>query len=127
MKLTKTILMAAVLSGAMFAPVAVRAEGAAAPATEKATERPGKFAEHGAKMFDETDSNKDGAVNLEEFLARPTEKFTERFKEIDKDGNGSLSKEEFAAHGEGMREKMKGHREKMKEKAGEKAPAKPAE
>ncbi len=70
----------------------------------------------GGKMFEKHDTNGDGVVSKDEFLAHVEEKFSK----MDKDGNGELSKEEAQAGHAAMREKMKEkrqeHREERKEK-----------
>jgi hypothetical protein len=58
-----------------------------------------------AEVFKKLDTNGDGKISLEEFLAGPAgkkdqEKAKETFKKKDKDGDGFLSLEEFSAHGE---------------------------
>lgn len=107
----KTFLLGAMMTGALTAPVAVMAQtatdAAPAPAVEKPADKP-HFKRDGSKAFEESDTNKDGAIDQEEFLARHKEKF----KEIDADGDGKLSADEFKAHGDKMRGKMKEHREK---------------
>jgi hypothetical protein len=135
----KTLLLGAVMTGALFAPAMVRAEEHATTTTttEKTTttEQPtaatvkkdGEYAERGAKAFAESDKDNSNSISEEEFLARHKDKF----KEIDTNKDGSISREEFAAHGETMKSKFKERREHMKEKAGEamerKADEKPAE
>ncbi len=110
----KTFLLGAMMTGAMAAPVAVMAQAAndaaPAPAVEKSADKP-HFKRDGAKAFEESDTNKDGSLDLEEFLARHEEKF----KEIDSNNDGKISAEEFKAHGDKMRDKMKEHREKRVE------------
>ena len=111
----KTMLLGAFLTGALIAP-AMAQEPEAAPAD-------GKGQPMMSKAFDEADANKDGALDVEEFLIRHREKF----KEIDADGNGKLSAEEFKSHAEVMREKYKERREKMGHRDGNGAePAEPA-
>ena len=119
----KTFLLGAMMTGALAAPVAVMAQtatdAAPAPAVEKPADK-SHFKRNGAKMFEESDTNKDGGIDQDEFLARHKEKF----KEIDADGNGKISADEFKAHGDKMRDKMKEHREKRaadKKEAGDKA------
>ena len=59
--------------------------------------------EHGAEMFAQMDANGDGVINDAD---RKTRKDA-RFDALDSDGNGVLSREEFAA-GQGMRGHGKG-------------------
>ena len=70
----RTMLLGAFLTGALIAP-ALAQETDAAPATD------GKLHQHEMKMpgkaFEESDTNKDGALDVEEFLARHREKFKE--------------------------------------------------
>lgn len=75
----------------------------------------------GAKMFEKQDTNGDGIVTEEEFLARAKEHFTL----MDGNKDGKITKEEAEAAHAKMREKFKEHREKMKEGAAPEAP--PAE
>lgn len=111
----KTMLLGAFLTGALIAP-ALAQEPEAAPAD-------GKGPHMMSKAFDEADTNKDGALDVEEFLIRHREKF----KEIDADSDGKISAEEFKNHAGAMREKYKERREKMGERAGNGAePAEPA-
>lgn len=64
------------------------------------------------KMMERIDTNGDGVVSKEEFMA----KHAEKFDKIDVDGNGSLSKEELKeAHGK-MKEKRSQMREKRQER-----------
>ncbi|HPF78407.1 MAG TPA: EF-hand domain-containing protein [Alphaproteobacteria bacterium] len=67
------------------------------------------------KMFEKHDANGDGVISEAEFLASAKEKFAE----MDKDGNGSISQEEVKASHEERREKMKEMRDKWKEKRGD--------
>ena len=106
MKSLSTILAAFALSSVLSFAVepavdkpAVAAEQPAVPAGEKPKRDP-------AKMIEKLDTNKDGAISLEEFKAGPKGKkdpvkAEEFFKKLDKDGNGSVSAEEMAgaAHG----------------------------
>ncbi len=75
-------------------------------------------------MFTLHDTNKDGSVSKEEFLAGSEKKFAE----LDTDKNGSISKAEHDARKAEWKEKMKDKRAKAKERfeKGEPAPT-PAE
>jgi Ca2+-binding EF-hand superfamily protein len=57
--------------------------------------------DRGAKMFEKMDSNSDGFVSKDEYLAK-TEK---RFEAMDTNKDGKISKDEFKAHHEAMKEK----------------------
>jgi len=46
--------------------------------------------------FDEIDTNDDGFIDLDEFLAVKTEGATNRFNHIDADGDGAITKQELA-------------------------------
>lgn len=69
-----------------------------------------------AETFARLDTNRDGAVTQAEYDAARTAMRTEwqgkRFAKLDKDGNGQISREEFAARGdrgEGRGKGMRGH------------------
>lgn len=64
------------------------------------------------KMFEETDTNGDGVVTMDEFMAKSAEKFAT----MDADKDGSVSQDEFKKHWEDK----KAHMEKMKEEHGKK-------
>ncbi|MGZ9109038.1 MAG: EF-hand domain-containing protein [Micavibrio sp.] len=117
----KTLLLGAFLTGALIAP-ALAQETDAAPAMDG---KPPHEMKMPGKAFEESDADKDGALDVEEFLARHREKF----KEIDTSGDGKISAEEFKTHTDAMREKYKGRREKMIEKMEERSGTgeKPAE
>ncbi len=72
------------------------------------------------KMFKETDTNGDGQMSKDEFMA-----FHEkRFAEMDGDGDGQISGEEAKAKAQEWREKMKEKRKEWQEKKeGMNAPA----
>lgn len=103
----KTMMLGAFLAGALIVPGLAQAEGAA-PGGHESMKMKHDMKVPG-KAFEEADTNKDGALDLEEFLARHREKF----KEIDTNADGKLSSDEFKAHGEAMREKYKARKEKM--------------
>jgi len=74
---------------------------------------------HGGKKgekFEMKDTNKDGVISKDEFLANAEKKFSE----MDADGNGAISKEEAQAQWKDKKEKMKEKRKEMKEKWKEK-------
>lgn len=50
-----------------------------------------------AKTFDRWDTNHDGVVTLDEYLAgqKPNDLLKDRFKRLDKNSNGKLTREEF--------------------------------
>jgi hypothetical protein len=117
----KTMILCTALTGALMVPALAKAEDHTAAAVEAAkaaepvkTEDAAKEApkadvkaekgEHkGHKMFEDADSNKDGKLSKEEFLARHEKKFGE----IDANKDGSLTPDEMKAHGEARREKFK--------------------
>src|SRR5258708_5654104 len=83
---------------------AAPAGGDAKPAAPTAGDA-GKPKRDPAEVFKKLDTNGDGKISLEEFLAGPAgkkdpEKAKEAFKKKDKDGDGFLTLEEFSAHGE---------------------------
>jgi hypothetical protein len=57
-------------------------------------------------MFDDTDTNKDGAISKEEWLA----KGDKMFSEIDTNKDGKVSQDEMKAHHETKRAEMEKHR-----------------
>ncbi len=79
--------------------------------------------EHGGKkgkdLFAVHDTNSDGKVTKEEFVAGAEKKFTE----MDTNKDGAISKEEHEARKAEWKKKMKEHREKFKDKP----PVDPAE
>lgn len=107
----RTMLLGAFLTGALIAP-ALAQETDAAPAMDGKPQHEMKMP---GKAFEESDANKDGTLDMEEFLARHREKF----KEIDTSADGKISADEFKAHAGTMREKYKERREKMIEKMGD--------
>ena len=97
----RTLILSAALATAFALPTVAGAEDQAASPME-----------HKMKpSIQEADTNKDGAIDLQEFLARHEAKF----KEIDKNADGKLTPDEFHAYGEIMREKMKERRGQMME------------
>ncbi len=112
MKALTTLLAALVMSA-----TASFAEEGKAPKGDKPKHNP-------EETFKKHDTDGDGSISLNEFLARPRaqkdpEKAKAHFKKIDKDGNGSLSKAEIAeAH---QHDGKKGGKGKCDKKDGAKA------
>jgi Ca2+-binding EF-hand superfamily protein len=75
----------------------------------------------GAKMFEKQDTNGDGVITEEEFVARAKEHFTM----MDGNKDGKVTKEESEAAFAKMREKMKEHRKDKEGAAPEAAPVAP--
>lgn len=65
---------------------------------------------HKGKMFDKTDTNADGVISLEEHSA----KAESRFKKMDADGDGKVTREEAKSHHAAMREKYKKYHKENK-------------
>lgn len=65
---------------------------------------------HKGKMFEKIDSNSDGVITQEEFLAR----HTERFATIDANHDGKVTKEEMQTAHEDMKKKWKEKRKERK-------------
>jgi Ca2+-binding EF-hand superfamily protein len=96
--MTKLFLMAALMGGVAMSSATVMAHNHGG-------------GEYKGKMMEKVDTNGDGMISKDEFLAR----HEEMFDKMDTDGNGSLTPEEMKeARGE-MREKMKERMEKRKE------------
>lgn len=105
MKSLTTIL--AVLAVSSSLALAADEKAAEKPAAEKAAGDKTAQKEEGPRrdpeaMFKKLDTNNDGSISKEEYLAGPFGKrdatrAEESFKKRDKDGNGSLSLEEFKA------------------------------
>lgn len=68
------------------------------------------------KMFEEADSNSDGVLSWDEYLAMKEDWIRKKFDKKDADGDGSISKAEMdAAHEkrkDHMKDKMKDHKKK---------------
>ncbi len=112
------------LSAAFLAlqAVPVMAQDADAPPPVKEGKHAGPDGKgRGEMFFSKNDTNGDGVISEDEFLANAKK----HFDEGDTDKDGKLTKEEAKAQHEKMRAKMKEKREEMKEKR--KAVEKPAE
>lgn len=70
-------------------------------------------AEKHKKMFEESDTDKDGALTKKEWLDAHEKRAEEMFKKIDQDNDDKLTQEELAEGHKKFREEMK---EKMKER-----------
>lgn len=113
----KTLMLGAAMTGMMAAALAVPsaiAQNAATTAAATTADKPAFKRDGGAKMFESFDTNKDGGIDLDEFLARHKGKF----KEIDTNNDEKISAEELAAHGDKKRAKMKEFHEKRSGKSG---------
>jgi len=93
--------------------------------------KPGEGKRNPEEMFKKLDSNGDGAVSKDEYLAAPFAQkdkamAEKRFGAQDKDKDGKLSKEEFAARGEGGK-RPGGDRPGAKKPEGDKPDAKKPE
>lgn len=80
---------------------------------------PAMAADHDGKhrdMFAKHDTNGDGMISKEEFLATAEKKFAD----MDTDGDGSISKAESDAKKAEWKEKMKERRAKMKDRMNDK-------
>ena len=75
----------------------------------------GKHGDRGAKMFEEADKNKDGALTKQEMLDAHKDRVDDMFEKLDTDKSGTLSKAELDKGREEMRNKMK---ERYKDKEG---------
>ncbi len=58
-------------------------------------------------MFEKHDTNGDGVISKSEFLDHAEK----RFKKMDKDGSGDITKEEAKEARQAMKDKMKEHRQ----------------
>ena len=79
------------------------------------------------EMFKKLDSNNDGSISKEEYLASPrakenAERAEKSFAARDKDKDGKLSKEEFTARPEGGRKPGEGGDRPGKKPEGDKKP-----
>lgn len=64
---------------------------------KKGANNPPVSPEEKAKTFDRWDTNRDGVLTLAEYLAgqKPNDLLEARFKNLDKNADGKLTKEEF--------------------------------
>lgn len=99
-KLAIFVATAILASAPAYAADTVPPASTAAPKGEKVE---GKRVER----FKSADTNADGALSREEFLANAASRAVETFTKIDKDGNGSATREEMKAYGDEMRAKFK--------------------
>ncbi len=111
------------------------APAATVPATTEASKETSKDASHkgphrGKSLFERGDTNNDGVVTKEEFLAQSEESF----KALDTDGDGKITKAEVEAKRQKMKERYQQRKKQMGDKpvpGGQDAPAttedKPAE
>lgn len=84
----------------------------AVPAASFAEDKPQGEHKGPGKMFKETDTNGDGQMSKDEFMA-----FHEkRFGEMDGNGDGQISADEAKAKAQEWREKMKDKRKEWQEK-----------
>lgn len=97
----KKILMLSALALVMAVPVA-----------QAGKHKGGKH--HGEKMFEKHDTNSDGVISKDEFMASAEE----RFAKMDADGNGEITKEEAEAVRKAMKDKWKEHKKNKKHKSG---------
>ena len=67
------------------------------------------------QSFDELDQDGDGFLSFEEFVAGHMQRLNERFRRIDKDEDGALSEEE-------LKETHKKHRRRGNRRRGEQGP-----
>ncbi len=88
----KLLTLGVVAGGLLFVPVAY------------ADHHGGK--NRGEKMFEKHDTNGDGVISKEEFMAHAEE----RFGKMDKDGDGKVTKEEAREVREEMKKKWKEHK-----------------
>lgn len=71
-------------------------------------------------MLQEIDKDGDGAISKDEYMNHARAKAEERFAEKDANGDGKISPEEGKAHMEKKREEMKEKREGLRDKIKEK-------
>jgi len=77
---------------------------------------PRRDGRHGQQQsFDELDQNGDGLLSFEEFVAGHMQRLNERFRRIDQDEDGALSEEE-------VKEAHKKHRRRGNRRRGEQGP-----
>ncbi len=79
-------------------------------AVEAPQKAPAEMEKMHGKHFKEADTNGDGGLSKEEFMARHEKKFAE----IDANHDGKITPDEMKAHHETMKEKFKHHRAERK-------------
>lgn len=72
------------------------------------------------KLFDRLDVNHDGKIDAADRQLRQDQRRDARFARLDTDGNGAISKAEFAAAGEKMRERFAEHAKAQDGQGGDK-------
>ena len=95
-----------VLIGLLAVSVLAQEGGAGAPAGQQAPPAPGGAAfaaMRDAMTFEKLDADKDGKVTLDEYLAAWAEVGKARFKAVDANGDGVVTKEEMEKARETMR------------------------
>lgn len=107
---TRLFLMTAAAALAMTVSAMAQEPG------EKAADAAPEFGKDKVEMMmQKADTNGDGMISKEEFMA----KHEKRFTEIDTSGDGQLSKDEMQAHREAMKAKRMERRDDMHGKTGD--------
>lgn len=69
---------------------------------------------HKRPSFSEIDNDGDGSISQDEFIAAHIEKLERKFRHIDEDESGGLSEDELAEHHEKMKKKWRNKSEQHK-------------